>query len=149
MQGERLVELGVDAGGFEQRLLGLLAVGFQLGVLDVAARAGAAGLHGGCEIIVRVVGALVAQRQQAEALLGLRDLLVAGEQLLVLGGRLRRRPADRRAPGAISVAETCRSGKSPSAMGRLGSDVVWKFPAAKCCLAAASTSAADLPKALR
>ena len=78
--GERLVEFGIDADGAQERLVGLFVVGFQAGVLDVAARAGGAGLHGDGEIAARLVIAMFAQGQHAEALLGLRDLQMVVEQ---------------------------------------------------------------------
>jgi hypothetical protein len=85
------VSLGVDAGGAEQRLLGLLAVRFQLGVLQIAARAGTVRGDGCREVAASFFLAAVSQRQQAQTLLRFGDLEAIVHQRQVLGGRLRAR----------------------------------------------------------
>ena len=120
---ERFIELGVDAGGAEQRLLGLFVIRFQLGVLQIAARAGAVRVHGGLEVAAGFFVVAVPQRQQAETLLRLGDLdaVVQQPRYSVADCAPARRSA--RASRA-SATETALSGKSFSLNGRLEIEVV-------------------------
>ncbi len=74
---------------FSRASSALSSVGLQLGVFDIAACAGTVRFHGGFEIIVRFLGALLAQGEDSEALFGFGNLFLGGQQLLVFGGRLR------------------------------------------------------------
>ena len=123
-QGEWLIELGIDAGGVQQRLVGLGVVGFQLGVFDVAARAGAAGLHGGGEVAAGFVVVVVAQASRPRPSSASAIFTLIAEQLAVFGGGLRRRRSRSARARRASLSETWRSWKSRSAMGRLEMVVV-------------------------
>jgi len=104
-QRERLIELGIDAGGAQQSLHGLGVVGLQLGIFQIAACAGAARFYGRREMAAGVVVAMARERQQSEPFLSFRHLDAVADQALVLGCGLAPRQQVRACQARIGIGD--------------------------------------------
>ena len=115
----------------QQRLLGLGVVRLQFGVLDVAARAGAARVHGGREMAAASSAWPARRASRPEAFFRLRDVDAVAQQRLVFGGRLRARQQIRARQPGVGVGDRLLGEIRWRSAARLESERVSKVPGAE------------------